>query len=219
MSDLTPGAWFGIALFAAYLVWLWAFFTHVRPSAMRALGRRLRIRVTESAGLLDGGTWSTDDDVPLKKTGGVALADFVLLLLGTVGVAALVFVPAFLVAESGVLLPLESRLTGRAVKLTLRPPDAMDAATGQATLAVEVDKVGRTALRACRAQVAGYSARNGYLHGASPAFDLGVGARVAANVKLESMRPRPGEHRVRIEVECSNERLAVADAVVVVRRR
>ena len=172
----------------------------------------------ESTGRSRGaGTWSTEDDAPLAKTVAVFGADIVLMLLGTAGVAALVFIPAFIVAESGVLLPMESRMTGRGVVLHLRPPSVMPADAPRASLGIEVDNAGRADLRACRAVVDGYGARNGYLHGASPWFDIAAGARVAAVVKLEAMRPPRGEHDVRIKVECSNERLAVETVKLTVR--
>ena len=212
-----PGAWLGVALFAGYAFWLFAFFQWVRPRARRAVGRRLRTKVVESTDVVDAGTWDTDDDAPLAKTGAVIGADFALLMLGTVGVAALVFIPAFIVAESGVLLPLESRLTGRGLALRLQPPNAMPADNPKVSLAIEVDNGGRTDLRACRAEVAGYSARNGYMHGASPYFDLAAGARVAAIVKVEAMRPPRGDHELRIRVDCSNERLAVEPVTLTVR--
>lgn len=214
---MTPGAWLGVALFAGYFAWLFAFFTWLRPRAMGAVGRRLRTKVVESTDVLDAGTWSTEDEAPLGKTLSVFLADAGLTILGTAGVAALVFIPAFLVAESGVLLPLESSMTGRAVALRLKPPNVMPADSPRVSLAIEVDNAGRAGLRACRALVEGYSARNGYLRGASPWFDLAEGARVAAVVKLEAMRPPPGEHDVRIKVECDNERLAVESVKLTVR--
>ena len=214
---MTPGAWLGMALFAGYALWLFAFFQYVRPRAMRAVARRLRTKVAESTGVEDAGTWSTDDGAPLAKTGAVIGLDFLLLLLGTVGVAALVFVPAFLVAESGVLLPLEGRMTGRAVTLHLHPPNVMAADNPKANLGIEVDNTGRVDLRACRARVDGYSARNGYLTGQSPSFDVAIGARVAAVVTLEAMRPPRGEHELRIKVECDNERLAAASVTLTVR--
>jgi hypothetical protein len=217
LTALSPGAWLGIAVFAGYALWLFAFFQWVRPRAMRALGRRLGTKVEESLDIVDAGTWSTDDDAPVTKTGAVIGADFVLLLLGTVGVAALVFVPAFIVAESGVLLPLDNRLTGRAVTLRLHKPNAMPVDTPKVNLPIEVDNIGRTDLRACRAEVTGYSARNGYMHGASPYFDLAKGARVAAIVKLEAMRPPRGEHELRIRLDCDNERLAVEPITLTVR--
>ena len=216
-TTLTPGAWLGIALFAGYGLWLWAFFTHVRPRAMRAIARRLGTNVVESTDFEDAGTWRTDDDAPIAKTGAVLAVDLALALIGTVGVAALVFVPAFIVAESGVLLPLESSMTGRAVALTIRTPNAIAQEDARVALAIEVDNGGRTDLRACRALVDGYSARDGYLHGASPWFDLAAGARLAARVRLEATRPPRGDHDVRIKVECANERLAVGNVTVTVR--
>lgn len=215
MSDLTPGAWLGIALIAAYAVWLWAFFTHVRPRVMRALARRLRVRVTESHDVLDAGTWATEDDAPIRKTGAVIVADFAVLMLGTVGMAALVFVPAFMVGESGVLLQLEGRMTGRQVSLRVAGPAIMRG--GKASLAVEAVNEGRSPLRQCRAMVEGYTARNGYLTGASPWFDLDAGARRSVAVPLDAIRPSPGEHAFRVKAECTNERLAVSDARLVVR--
>jgi len=216
-TTLTPGAWLGIALFAGYALWLYVFFTYVRPRAMRAIARRLATNVVESTDFEDAGTWRTDDDAPLAKTGAVLAVDLALLLVGTVGVAALVFIPAFIVGESGVLLPLESSITGRALTLTIRTPNAMAQEDARVALAIEVDNGGRTDLRACRALVDGYSASNGYLHGASPWFDLAAGARLAALVRLEATRPPRGDHVVRIKVECANERLAVGNVTVTVR--
>ena len=204
-------------MFAGYALWLFAFFQYIRPRAMRAVARRLRTKVIESTDLEDAGTWSTDDDAPLAKTGAVLGMDFLLLLLGTAGVAALVFIPAFMIAESGVLLPLEGRMTGRAVTLRLHPPNVMAADNPKTNLAIEVDNAGRVDLRACRARVDGYSARNGYLTGQSPLFDLAVGARVAAVMTLEAMRPPRGAHEVRIKLECDNERLAVQAVTLSVR--
>ncbi len=217
MTALTPGAWLGIALFSGYAIWLWAFFTYVRPRAMRAVARRLGTKVVESLEVEDAGTWSTEDGAPLAKTGAVMAADLALLLAGTVGVAALVFIPAFVVAESGVLLPLESRLTGRAVELRIGPPNAMAVETGKVVLPVEIDNRGASDLKACRAMVDGYSARNGYLHGTSPTFDLAAGARAASTVRIESQKPVRGEHEIHIKVECSNERLAVGTVKLTVR--
>jgi hypothetical protein len=217
LTDLSPGQWLGIALFAGYAFWLFAFFQWVRPRAMRALGRRLRTKVTESHDIVDAGTWDTDDDAPLAKTGAVIGADFALLLLATAGVAAAVFIPAFLVAESGALLPLDNKLTGRAAALRLHKPGAMPADNPKVNLPIEVDNIGRTDLRACRAELKGYGARNGYMHGASPFFDLPKGARVAAIVKIEAMRPPRGEHDLSIRLDCSNERLAVEPFTLTVR--
>ena len=217
MPHLSPGASLGIAILVAYAAWLFAFFARVRPRVMRALSRRLRVKVTESTDVVDAGTWSADDDAPIAKTGIVLAVDAVVLLLGTVGVAALVFIPAFLVAESGVLLPFENRLTGHSIALRIRAPATMEASSGRATLAFEADNDGREPLRSCRALVDGYASRNGYLHGASPWFDLAVGARVAGAITLEATRPPTGAHAFRVKVECDNERIDVVDTTVTVR--
>ena len=217
MSTLTPGAWLGIALFAGYALWLFAFFTYIRPRAMRAVARRLATNVAESTDFEDAGTWRTDDNAPLAKTGAVLVVDLALLLIGTVGVAAVTFIPAFIVGESGVLLPLETSMTGRVLTLTIRTPNAMAQEDARTALAIEVDNGGHTDLRGCRALVDGYSARDGYLHGASPWFDLAAGARLAALVRLEATRPPRGDHDVRIKVECANERLAAGNVTLTVR--
>ena len=89
--------------------------------------------------------------------------------------------------------------------------------SGKATLAVEVANVGREALIRCRAMTEGYTARNGYLHGSSARFDLAADERRSVTVPLDAVRPPAGEHRFRVKVECANERLAVAEATLVVR--
>ena len=72
-------------------------------------------------------------------------------------------------------------------------------------------------LRQCRALVDGYTSRNGYLHGSSAWFDLAPGERRAVEIALDAVKPPAGAHRFRVKVECANERLAVADAVLGVR--
>jgi len=218
LADIGPGAWLGIALFAAYLAWLGAFFASVRPRLMAALGRRLKVEVRESTDLLDAGTYDIEGQgATLPKTGVVYAADLALLLVGTVGVAALVFVPAFIVAESGALLPLEGRITGRSVAMQVAGTATMASASGKATLGVGAINDGRERLRQCRAMVDGYTSRNGYLHGSSAWFDLAPGERRAVEIALDAIKPPAGVHRFRVKVECANERLAVADAVLGVR--
>lgn len=218
LLDLGAGAWLGIALLVAYWVWLWGFFAHLRPRVMAALGRRLGVRVRESTDVLDAGTWDVKgDDVPLRKTGAVLAADLVVLLLGTVGVAALVFIPAFLVAESGALLPLEGKLTGRLATLAVPAPATMPRSPATARLVIDAGNDGREALRDCVVGVDGYTARNGYLNGRSARFDLAPGARRRIEVELSATRPPTGQHRFRLELECANERLAVVESVLEVR--
>lgn len=218
LSAIGPGAWLGIALFAAYLAWLGAFFASVRPRLMAALGRRLKVEVRESTDLLDAGTYDIEGQgATLPKTGVVYAADLALLLVGTVGVAALVFVPAFIVAESGALLPLEGRITGRSVAMQVAGTATMASASGKATLGVGAINDGREGLRQCRAMVDGYTSRNGYLHGSSAWFDLAPGERRTVEIALDAVKAPAGVHRFRVKVECANERLAVADAVLGVR--
>jgi len=93
----------------------------------------------------------------------------------------------------------------------------MSPAAGRATLALDVENMGRETLVACIGGVDGYTARNGYLHGSSPRFDLAVGERRPVLVDLEATKPPAGERTFRLKLECANERLAVADAVLRVR--
>ena len=215
---MSPSVVAGVVLLVLFWAWIGVFFARVRPSIMNAVGRRLRVKVEESTSFVDAGTYGVKGDrASLPKTGVVLLADFAVLFLGTVGVAALLFVPAFLVAESGTLLPLESRLTGRGAALRVFDVVAMSPAAGRATLALDVENMGRETLVACIGGVDGYTARNGYLHGSSPRFDLAVGERRPVLVDLEATKPPAGERTFRLKLECANERLAVADAVLRVR--
>lgn len=167
---MSPSVVAGVVLLVLFWAWIGVFFARVRPSIMNAVGRRLRVKVEESTSFVDAGTYGVKGDrASLPKTGVVLLADFAVLFLGTVGVAALLFVPAFLVAESGTLLPLEARLTGRGAALRVVDVVAMSPAAGRATLALDVENTGRETLVACIGGVDGYTARNGYLHGSSPA--------------------------------------------------
>ena len=215
---MSPAVLLGIVLLALYWAWIGVFFARVRPGIMAAVGRRLRVKVAESTDVLDAGTYGIKgDDAPLRKTGVVLVADLVVLLLGTVGVAALLFIPAFLVADSGALLPFEARLTGRGATLNMARGAAMDSSIGKATLQVRAENVGRETLRECVAGVDGYTARNGYLHGSSPRFELAPAQRRTVPLAVEALRPSPGEHRFRLKLECANERLAVAEVLLRVR--
>ncbi|HEY8245260.1 MAG TPA: hypothetical protein VII68_17485 [Casimicrobiaceae bacterium] len=208
----------GIALLVAYWAWIFVFFGRVRPRIMEALGRRLGVRVRESTDLLDAGTYEARSErTPLRKSTAISAVDLVVLLLGTVGVATLVFVPAFLVAESGALLPYESKLTGRGAELRVFDAAGMSPTDGKATLALDVRNTGREPLAGCVGAVEGYTSRNGYLHGATARFDLATGERRPVKLALEATRPPPGEHTFRLKLECANERIAVADAKLVVR--
>lgn len=215
---MTPAVVLGVALLAIYWAWIAFFFARVRPWLSARLGSRLGVRVRESTSPLDAGTWDASGrGVTLKKTGVVLVADLAILLVGVVGVAALLFVPAFVVAESGALLPLESRITGRGAELRAIGAAEMSATEVAARLALDVRNTGRERLRDCQAEVDGYTARNGYLHGRSERFDLAVGERRSVAIALEAMRPPPGSHPFRLKLECANERLAVTGAELRIR--
>ena len=187
---MSPSVVAGVVLLVLFWAWIGVFFARVRPSIMNALGRRLRVKVEESTAFVDAGTYGIKGDHPsLPKTGVVLLADFAILFLGTVGVAAL-----------------------RVVDVAAMPP-----AASRATLALDVENTGRETLVGCIGGVDGYTARNGYLHGSSARFDLAVGERRPVLVDLEATKPPAGERAFRLKLECANERLAVADAVLRVR--
>ena len=208
----------GIALLVLYWAWIGVFFGRLRPRIMEALGRRLGVSVRESTDVLTAGTYEARSErTPLRKTGAIYAVDLVVLLLGTAGVAALVFVPAFLVGESGALLPYESKFTGRGAELRVVDAAEMSPSDGKATLALDVWNTGRDPLAGCVGAVEGYTSRNGYLHGATSRFDLATGERKPVKLALEATRPPSGEHRFRLKLECANERVAVADARLVVR--
>ena len=208
----------GIALLVLNWAWIFLFFGRIRPRIMEALGRSLGVRVRESANPLTAGTYEgRSDRTPLRKSGAIYAVDLVVLLLGTVGVAALVFVPAFLVADSGALLTYESMLTGRGAELRVFDAAEMSPSDGKATLALDVWNTGRDPLAGCVGAVEGYTSRNGYLHGATARFDLATGERRPVMLALEATRPPPGERAFRLKLECLNERIAVADAKLVVR--
>lgn len=210
-----PAIALGLGLLVAYWIWLWAFFAKVRPRIMDAVGRRLDVKVAESLEFLDAGTYDVEDeDAPVRKRGAVWLADLVVIAIGTVGVAAAVFVPAFLVAESGALLPLEARLTGRGATLSVRAEATWPASARGVALRVEARNTGREPLARCQVRTADYRASDGYLHGNSASFDLPAGATRAVDLKLEATRPLAARTLVRLRLDCSDERYAAASVAL-----
>ena len=208
----------GVALLLLYWGWIGLFFARVRPSLMDAIGRRLGVRVAESASPLDAGTYDVEGDhKPLRKSVAVFLADGLVMLAGTVGVAALVFIPAFVAGDRGWLLPLEAKLTGRGASLRIIGFGGMPTTTGKARFTLVAENVGQAMLANCLVNVDGYTARNGYLRGTSTPFELLPGGPRTIELDLDAARPRVGEHRFRLELECSAERLAVAEGVLQVR--
>lgn len=215
---MTPAVVLGVALLAIYWAWIALFFHRVRPWLMAKIGSRWGVRVRESLNVLDAGTWdASGKGATLPKAGAVMAADFAILVAGVVGVAALIFVPAFILGESGALLPIEARLTGRGAELAVSGNAEMFASKGRARISIGARNTGREPLADCYALVDGYHARNGYLHGRSDRFDLAFGETRVVAMPLEAMRPPAGTHAFRLKLECANERLAVAPAALVVR--
>jgi len=208
-----PTVALGLVVMGVYWAWLWAFFTHLRPRAMKAVGSRLRVKVAESARVLDAGTFDIEEEeAPVRKHAAVTMADMVLTTAGTVGVAALWFVPVFLVADSGALLPVESRLTGRGVVLEPIADTPMSTSKPAAVVNLSLRNSGVQPLASCQARVADYRAADGYLDGRSPFFALAPDEARTVAVPLAAVRPPPGVHHYRIKVECANERLAQGGA-------
>lgn len=192
----------GIVVVLALVAWQIVFFQVVRPRIMARIGRRLQVNVHESVGPWDAGVFNTEDGTPVRKTVSVALADFVVILVGVVGVIAAVAVPLLLLAQSGLPFRWEGQLTGTAVRIgeIIVPPISDKNTTARVTVRSEA----REAMRACRLSVAGYTARNGYLTGASNYFDLEPANSNAVEFTLSVMTRNPGTHRFRLNLECSN---------------
>jgi hypothetical protein len=72
-------------------------------------------------------------------------------------------------------------------------------------------------MRACRLDVVGYTARNGYLTGASNGFDLELAARRTVDLTLNVQKRVPGAHAFRVNLECGMRVKDRADATLEVR--
>ncbi len=205
----------GIIVVLALVAWPIVFFQVVRPRIMARLGRWLNVGVHESLDVWDAGVFDAEEGAPLRKTVAVAVADLVVILVGIVGVIGAVTIPLFLLAESGLPFRWEGQLTGTAVRIgdIVVPP-----MTGRTTTArVTVRNEARDAMRACRLDVAGYRAKNGYLTGASNTFDLAPAASVTVDLVLDMQKRLPGRHAFRIDVECGMRLKDSASATVEVR--
>ena len=208
----------GVGLLVLFWAWIGLFFARVRPCIMAALGRRLGVRVAESTDLVDAGTYDvTGPKRPLGATLAVIGADLLVLLVGTVGVAALIFVPVFVAAERGWLLPLDARLTGRSATLKIIGFSGMPQDVGKARFTLAAESTGDAPLMNCIVATDGYTSRNGYLRGVSAPFDLVTGSPRTVEVDLDATRPPLGDLRFMLELECSAERVAVADGTLQVR--
>ena len=93
----------GIIVVLCLISWQFVFFQFVRPRIMRRIGRRLSVEVqeSESEGPWDAGVYNAEESAPLGRTAAVAIADFLVTVLGTVGVFAAAGIPLFLLADSG----------------------------------------------------------------------------------------------------------------------
>lgn len=190
----------GLIVVLAVIAWPIVFFQVVRPRIMARIGRWLHVGVHESLGTWDAGVFDTEEGAPLRKTVGVVAADLVVILVGVVGVIGAVTIPLFLLADSGLPFRWEGQLTGTAVRIgDIVVPPMIDRKT---TARVTVRNEAREAMRACRLDVAGYTARNGYLNGASHYFDLGPAASESVDLALDVLKRVPGTHAFRVNVEC-----------------
>lgn len=219
MQDfLKPAVWLGVALLVAYWAWLYLFFARVRPWLMRRLAQRLAVDVAESHEILDAGTYNiTGRRAPARKHAAVWLADAALTGAGTVGMAALLFVPAFLVAESGALLPLEAQLTGRGATLEVPRDVEWKLGAHAASASAIAANTGAVALAPCEVRTAEYNARHGYINGKSRSFDLAPGASQRVELPLSAIRPPSAGLSIPLRLDCANERYGAARLRIVVR--
>lgn len=219
MQDfLEPAVLLGLALLVAYWAWLYLFFARVRPSLMKRFSQRLAVEVAESHEILDAGVYNIKDRrAPVGKHATVWAIDALVTVTGTAGAAALLFVPAFLVAESGALLPLEAKLTGRGAAIDTVDETAWQRGARAATASATVSNRGSVALTACELRTAEYNARNGYLNGRSKSFDLAPGAAHRIELPLAAVHPPTADLVVPLRLDCANERYGAAKLRIVVR--
>jgi hypothetical protein len=190
----------GIVIVLCLISWQFVFFQFVRPLIMRRIGRRFSVEVQESVGPWDAGVYNAEESAPLRRTAAVAIADFLVTLLGTVGVFAFVSIPLFLLADSGLPNRWEGRLTGSSVRIGDITVPVMDDRNAVAGVVVRNESNGP--MRDCRIEVADYRARDGYLNGFSNTFDLSPGTTQSVELPLSVMKRVPGTHRFRISLEC-----------------
>ena len=202
----------GIIVVLALIAWQVLFFQVVRPRIMSRIGRWLNVDVHESHVPCDTGVYDTAEGAPIGKTVSVTVADLVVILVGVVGVIAAVTIPLFLLAESGLPFRWEGQLTGQAVRIgEIVVPPMIDRKT---TARVTVRNEARDPMSACRLDVVGYTARNGYLTGGSNYFDLEPATSKAVDLGLGALQRVPGRHAIRINLECSTRSRDRAAAVV-----
>jgi hypothetical protein len=190
----------GIVVVLALIAWPMVFFQVVRPRIMARIGRWLEVGVHESLDPLDAGLFDTEQGAPLRKTVALAVADFVVIVVGVAGVLSAVAIPLFLLVESGLPSRWEGQLTGTSVRIgDIVVPPMTDRKT---TARVSVRDEAREAMRSCQLDLAGYTARNGYLAGTSNYFDLAPDTGATIDLVLSVMQRVPGTHRFQINLEC-----------------
>jgi hypothetical protein len=112
MNDIGLVEGVGIVVVLMMIAWQVLFFQVVRPRIMARIGQWLTVGVHESQDAWDAGLFDAEEGAPLRKTFGVAVLDFVVIMVGVVGVIAAVAVPLFLLTESGLPYRWEGRLLG-----------------------------------------------------------------------------------------------------------
>lgn len=202
MNQIGPVEIAGIGVVLLFMVWLVLFFQIVRPRLMEWIGERLNVPVRESVQPPDSGTYEVVGNAPLAKHGAIVLIDFVVLIVGTVGICALCSIPAFLIGESGLPYRLEGMLLGQGVSVVSSqiPPLQNDASKG----IVMIQNESSSPMTACRVSVADYQASNGYLTGATQYFDMTPRELRYEPITLSAINARPGTYEIRLSLECSN---------------
>jgi hypothetical protein len=187
---------------AVYAVWLLVFFQFVRPQVMDAFAKRMGIQVRESFDVLGENMYETVGKTSLAKAGLVQVLDLVTILVGTVGVLALLSIPGFLLVESGAPYRWESLLTKTAVSMTSAqiPPMSDDKSAAVITVQNESD----AAMQSCQISVDNYTASNGYLTGQSTYFDLAARELQSVDLDLSALNPAPGSYDFVLRLECNN---------------
>ncbi len=192
----------GALVVILYIVWLIAFFQFFRSRVMNYFAERMNVRVRESLDVLDAGTYNTVGDVPLVKSGAVQILDMLILLIGTVGVCALISIPAFLFGESGAPYRWESILLGTPASIiNLQVEPLRD---DEANVAATIANQGNVNASQCQVRTSDYSARNGYMNGSSALFDLARGETRVIEFTLDAVNPPRGEYAVNFALECQN---------------
>lgn len=192
----------GIAVVFSFFVWMILFFQIVRPRVMAWVGERFNVQVRESTGALDAGSYEVVDKAPLAKHGAIALIDLAVLLLGTVGICALISIPAFLIGDSGLPYRLEGILLGQRVSISgAQIPPLRDGKSGGIIVVVNESE---NPVEDCRVSVADYQASNGYLTGATGYFDLSPRETRTETISLAAVSAARRSYEIRLSLECGN---------------